>query len=74
MTTTDLPPIGSVWIHKTDGRIAIVKGYRTLTLASYPRSSDKNNCIKYQEVASGADRIEVTNTFTWNFKPLEQGR
>ena len=71
--TTALPPIGSVWIHKKDDRIAIVKGYATITPEQFPRPSDKNNMVKYQEVASGTDRIEVTNMFTWNFKPLEQG-
>jgi len=71
--TTTLPPKGSVWIHKKDGRIAIVKGYATITPESFPRPSDKNNMVKYREVASGTDRIEVRDTFTWNFKPLEQG-
>jgi hypothetical protein len=35
--TTTLPPKGSVWIHKKDGRIAIVKGYATITPESFPR-------------------------------------
>ena len=73
MTTTSLPPIGSTWVHqkKTQYDIVVVTGYNTIA----PKVGDhiKNNVIKVHRVKTNTPTIEITNTFTWAFKPLEQG-
>ena len=69
-TTTTLPPIGSTWVHKKDPHdIVVVTGYNTIA----PEGDDtiKNNVVKVHRVKTNTPTIEITNTFTWAFKPLE---
>jgi len=72
MTTTYLPPIGSVWVNKKNPHdIAIVRGYNTVAPIGNKRM--KNNVVKIHKVNTNTTTIEITNTFTWVYKPLTQG-
>ena len=69
--STTLPPIGSTWVHKKDPHdIVVVTGYNTIA----PKGGNhiKNNVIKIHRVKTNTQTIEITHTFTWAFKPLEQ--
>ena len=69
MTATALPPIGSVWIHRSDPHdIAIVTGYNMIQLKHV---GQKNNVIKIHKDETNTETIEIINTFTWKYKPLE---
>jgi len=69
MTTTTLPPIGSAWVHRSDPHnIAIVTGYGTIQLKHV---GQKKNVIRIHKVETNTQTIEITNTFTWKYKPLE---
>lgn len=71
MTTTHLPPIGSVWVNKKNPHdIAIVRGYETIQL-KHGKSDHK--LLKIHKLKNNAQTVEVTSTFTWIYKPLEQG-
>ena len=73
MTIAILPPVGSVWVHRSDPHdIAIVVGYDTIIPSRTSKAeSGKNNAIKIHKVNTNTQTIEVTNTFTWKYKPLE---
>ncbi len=68
-----LPPIGSVWVRTKDPHdVVVVKGYDTIIPHRTSKAeSGKNNVIKIHKVNTNTQTIEVTNTFTWNYKPLE---
>ena len=71
MRTTDLPPIGSMWVSKKDPHdIAIVVGHGTIRLKHV---GGKNKLVKIHKVKTNTEDVEITTTFTWLYKPLEQG-
>lgn len=71
MTTTDLPPIGSVWVNKKNPHdIAIVVGHSTIQLKHV---GGKNDIIMLHKLQHNTRISEITTTFTWLYKPLEQG-
>lgn len=70
-TPTHLPPIGSLWIHKTKGIVVLVRGYDTIRPAGY--RGDDNNIIKLLRTAENRQVTAITNQFTWDYKPLENG-
>jgi hypothetical protein len=72
MSTTFLPSIGSLWIHKTKGTIVLVRGYETISPAGY--RGDDNNIIKLFRTAENRMITEITNQFTYYYEPLEQGQ
>ena len=70
MTTTYLPPIGSVWVRTKDPRdIVIVKGYNTVA----PMGHKSITIVKIHKVNENTPTIEVLSMFTWHFKLLQQG-
>ena len=70
MTTTDLPPIGSVWVNKKNPHdIAIVRGYDTIQLK---HSGSPHNLLKIHKLINNSQTVEVTSTFTWTYKPLSE--
>ena len=72
MTTTYLPPIGSVWVHTKDPHdIVIVRGYNTISPQN--NRDAKNNVIKIHRVKTNTQTIEITHMFTWHYKLLHQG-
>jgi hypothetical protein len=72
MTTTDLPPIGSMWVHKQNPQnIAIVVGYNTIQLKHIDK---KHKLVKLHKVQFNTQDVEIVSTFTWLYKPLEQGQ
>ena len=72
MTTTYLPPIGSVWVRIKDPHdIVIVKGYNTV--APSGDRSVKNNVVHIHKVNTNTPTIEITDMFTWHYKLLQQG-
>ena len=72
MTTTYLPPIGSVWVRTKDPHdIVIVKGYNTV--APSGDKTVKNNVIKIHKVNTNTPTIELLHMFTWHYKLLQQG-
>jgi hypothetical protein len=71
MDTTDLPPIGSMWVHKQNPQnIAIVVGYNTIQLKHVGK---EHSLVKLHKVQLNTQDVEVISTFTWLYKPLEQG-
>jgi hypothetical protein len=69
MSTTYLPPIGSVWVHTKDpSDIVIVKGYNTVTPQN--NRDQKNNVIRIHRVKTNTPTIEITHMFTWHYKLL----
>ncbi len=72
MTTTYLPPIGSVWVHtgRVD-RLEVLKGYKTISPEN--NRDQKNNVIKIHRVRTNTPTIEITHMFTWHYKLLQQG-
>ena len=71
MRTTDLPPIGSMWVHKQNPHdIAIVVGHSTIQLKHIDK---KHKLVKIHKVKTNTEDVEITSTFTWLYKPLEQG-
>ena len=71
-TTTYLPPIGSLWIHKSSGTIVLVRGYDTIRPAGY--RGDDYNIIKLFRTAENRMTTEITNQFTYYYEPLDQGQ
>jgi hypothetical protein len=72
MTTTYLPPIGSVWVRNKDpSDIVIVKGYNTV--APIGDLTIKNNVVKLHKVSTNTPTIEIMHMFTWHYKLLAQG-
>ena len=70
MTTTDLPPIGSVWVHKQNPHnIVIVVGHSAVQL----RKDQQSLLLKIHRVQFNTQDVEIIGTFTWLYKPLEQG-
>ncbi len=70
MTTTILPPIGTVWANTKDPHdIVIVKGYNTV--APSGDRTVKNNIVKLHQVNTNTPTIELLHMFTWHYKPLE---
>lgn len=65
MTTTSLPPIGSVWVnHNNPHDMAIILGYDSV-LSVTP------NVIKFHRTISNSEHQDTVGTFTWIYKPLE---
>ncbi len=64
MTTTILPPIGSVW-------------YRTLcpdrifVIVAHAENLGKYGAVQIKRMDTGTTWTEPVNTFTWNHSPLE---
>jgi len=70
MTTTYLPPVGSVWMRvKNPHDIVIVKGYDTLA----PTGHKPLTIVKIHKVNENTPTIEVLSMFTWHYKLLQQG-
>ena len=65
MTTTVLPPIGSVW-------------YRTLypdliyIVIGHAEKLGKYGAVQIKRMDTGTTYTEPANTFTWHHSPLEQ--
>jgi hypothetical protein len=73
MTTTDLPPIGSVWVHKQNPHdIAIVVGHSKIQLKHVDAKEHK--LVMLHKLQHDTRTSEITTTFTWLYKPLEQGQ
>lgn len=71
MTTTYLPPIGSVWMRvKHPHDIVIVTGYNTIQLKHV---GEKNHIVKIHKVNTNTPSIEILHMFTWHYKLLQQG-
>lgn len=68
---THLPPIGSLWIHKSSGTIVLVRGYDTVRPAGF--RGDDYNLIKLLRTAENRKTVEITNQFTYYYEPLENG-
>ena len=71
MTTTYLPPIGSVWVRvKEPHDLVIVKGYDIVA----PRGDKSSiNVVKIHKVNTNTPTIEILYMFTWHYKLLQQG-
>ena len=70
MTTTYLPPIGSVWVRNKDPHdIVVVTGYSTVSR----KHTKKNNIVKIHKVNTNTPTIELLHMFTWHYKLLTQG-
>ena len=64
MTTTILPPVGSVWYNTLyPDRIYIVIGHA--------EKLGKYGAVQIKRMDTGAVRTEPANTFTWHHSPLE---
>ena len=64
MTTTILPPVGSVWYSTLyPDRIYIVIGHA--------EKLGKYGAVQIKRMDTGAVRTEPANTFTWHHSPLE---
>ena len=65
MTTTSLPPIGSVWVnHNNPHDMAVVLGYETVL-------SNKPNVVRFHRTSTNTVTQDTIGTFTWIYKPLE---
>lgn len=66
MTTTILPPVGSVWYRTLyPDRIFVI-------LAQYPNALGKYGAVQIKQMNTGTVRIEPAQSFTWHHSPLEQ--
>ena len=71
MTTTALPPVGSVWVRTNDPHdIVIVTGYSTIRLKHV---GSEHNIINIHKVNTNIRTSEIFNQFTWIYEPLESG-
>ena len=65
MTTTILPPVGSVW-------------YRTLhpdrifVILAHVPNMGKYGAVQIKQMDTGTVRTEAAQSFTWHHSPLEQ--
>ena len=65
MTTTILPPVGSVW-------------YRTLypdrifVILAHVKNMGKYGAVRIKQMDTGTISVEPAQSFTWHHSPLEQ--
>jgi hypothetical protein len=65
MTTTALPPIGSVWVNMDNPHdIVVVTGHDSVL-------SKHSNVVKIHKILANYKTQETIGTFTWIYKPLE---
>ena len=64
MTTTILPPIGSVWFRT-------LHPYRIYIVLAHVQMMGKYGAIQIQRMDTGTVRTEPAQSFMWHHSPLE---
>ena len=64
MTTTYLPPIGSVWFRT-------LYPDRLFVVIAHAENLGKYGAVTIKRMATGAVSTEPVNSFTWHHSPLE---
>lgn len=65
MTTTILPPIGSVWY-------STLYPERIFVIIGHAENLGKYGAVQIKRMDTGTTYTEPVNTFTWHHTPLEE--